>query len=82
MKKFITWTFVITIFVFLVDWGVMGVKIFDNNYDIVMEAYIGLICILIFLVSAIYKIFNNKCPHCGKLRLTSGEYCSYCGKKI
>ncbi len=82
MKKFMTLVHIITIIVLIVDWGVMGVKILDNNYDIMVEAYIGLACILIIFMCALYKIFRNKCPYCSKMQLTNGKYCSFCGKNI
>lgn len=81
-EKMIPWIYFITIIVFVIDWAVMGLKIFTNDYDILVEAYIGCVCFIILLVCAVYKIFSNKCPYCGKLRLSGGDYCSYCGKKI
>ena len=74
--------FVIAIIVFIIDWSVMGIKLFDNNYDITTEAYIGLACWGVMIVCGLYRVFANKCPHCGKTKLTNGDYCSYCGKKV
>lgn len=82
MKKIIFWIFMIAIIVFAIDWGVVGIKLLDGDYDIIAQAYIGFACILIMFACAVYKIISNKCPYCGKTRLTNGEYCSYCGKKI
>lgn len=82
MKKIMSWVFFITLVVFVIDWTIMGLKIFDNDYNITPEAYIGFACILILLVCAVYKIFSSKCPYCKKPRLTNGKYCSYCGKEI
>ena len=45
-------------------------------------AYIGAICWGVILVCIVCRAFSNKCPHCGKLKQTSGKYCSYCGKEI
>ncbi|MBQ8555930.1 MAG: hypothetical protein IJ438_08665 [Clostridia bacterium] len=82
MKKVMTWAAVIASIAALLSWGVMGVKIFDGDYETAVEAHIMLVSILILLVCAVYKLINSKCPHCGKLRLTSGKYCSHCGKEI
>lgn len=85
MKKATTWIIVVTLLAFVIAWGVMGIKLLDGNYDITIEAYIGLISIIIFFVSVCIKRFSNskiKCPHCGKLRWDEGKYCSYCGKEI
>ena len=68
--------------ILLIDWSVVGLKLLDNNYDVIVEAYIGLVCIIIFSTCIIYKTFSDRCPHCGKLRLMNGKYCSYCGKEI
>ena len=57
-------------------------KIFDGNYDIVAEGCVALIFLLISCVCNIYRAFSNRCPHCGKIRLSNGKYCSHCGKEI
>lgn len=82
MKKVVPWIFGISLLVFVIDWAVMGMKIFSNDYQITLEAYIGLVCVVLMALCSIYKIFTQKCPHCGKLRLSPGPFCSYCGKKI
>ncbi len=82
MKKIMSWTLVISIIVFMIDWGVVGLKLLNGDYDITVGAYIGLVCILVIWISVFYRIFSDKCPHCGKVRLSNGEYCSYCGKKV
>ena len=82
MRKFVTWSLAIAFIVFLIDWGIMGLKLLDNNYNITIEAYIGFACWIIIFASIFCRIFTNKCPYCGKLRITNGVYCSYCGKKI
>jgi len=82
MKKFITGLYILAIVTFLIDWGVMGLKIFDGNYDITVEAYIGLACFVTIIAYPFYRLLTNKCPYCGKVRMTNGKYCSYCGKEI
>lgn len=82
MKKITTGALAIAFIVFIIDWGVMGVKLLNGNYEIITEAYIGAACWGVMLVSAPCKLFTNKCPHCGKVMLTNGKYCPHCGKKI
>lgn len=80
MKKIAIWLAIISFTVFLFAWGSMGLKIFDNDYNITVEAYVGLISIIVCLGSIIY--LRGRCPHCGKLRVSFGKYCPYCGKEI
>lgn len=82
MKKAVTWGLVISYIILFIAMGVMGIKIFDGNYDIVAECYIALIFLLISCACNIYRAFSNRCPHCGKIRLSNGKYCSHCGKEI
>ena len=82
MKKIAIWVFVVSLVVFLIVWGVMGIKIFTHDYDITALAYIGGACIpFIFGSLAVFKAIGAKCPHCGKIRLENGVYCPHCGKK-
>ena len=82
MKKIAKWLAVISIIVFAIDWGVMGLKLLDNDYLITAEAYIGLISLVIFSVCILYVKFTNRCPYCGKAKQSFGKYCPYCGKEI
>ncbi|MBE6891190.1 MAG: hypothetical protein E7481_04085 [Ruminococcaceae bacterium] len=82
MRKFMTWLYVASLILFFIDWGIVGVKIFNGNYDIEAFVYVGGVLIVVMIVCYLYRLFSNKCPHCGKLRLSNGDYCSYCGKKI
>ncbi len=77
-----TWLYVASLILFFIDWGIVGVKIFNGNYDIEAFVYVGGVLIVVMIVCYLYRLFSNKCPHCGKLRLSNGDYCSYCGKKI
>ena len=82
MKKAVSWIFVITMAVLVIDWGIMGLKIFNNDYNITVEAYIALFCFVMLFICVIYKIISrSRCRHCGNIRWTDGEYCSYCGNK-
>ncbi len=82
MRKVANWALVIAFVIFLIDWAIMGIKLLDNNYNITVEAYIGLVCFIVIVVSIFVRAFTNKCPYCGKIRVTEGAYCSYCGKEI
>lgn len=82
MRKVANWTLGIAFIIALIDWGIMGLKLFDNDYNITVEAHISLVCFIVIFVSIFIKSFTDRCPHCGKIRATKGEYCSYCGKEI
>ena len=38
MKKITTWVLVIAFIIFVIDWGVIGLKLLDGNYDITTGA--------------------------------------------
>ena len=83
-KKIAVCVFIFSLIVFLIAWGVMGLKIFArHDYDITALAYVGAACLpFIFGSLLVFRFIDEKCPHCGKLRTSSGEYCPHCGKKI
>lgn len=81
-KKIAWWVFAAALVVFLIDWGVMGIRIFTNDYDIIPLAYLGAVCLpLIFGSLVVIRWSGLSCPHCGKTSLSSGAYCPHCGKK-
>ena len=82
MRKVANWLLGIFFAIFLIDWGIMGIKLLDNDYNITVEAHIGLVCFIVIIFSVLLRSFTDRCPHCGKIRLTKGPYCSYCGKEI
>lgn len=82
MKRIASWLAVISIIVFIIAWGLVGLKILDNNYDFVTEAYIAYGSLAIFFPALICLRFANRCPHCGKTKQTFGKYCPYCCEKI
>lgn len=82
MKKTATWVLVIAFIVFLIDWGIMGIKLLDNDYNIILEAYIGFVCWVLIIISIFVRAITDRCPRCGKVRITKGVFCSYCGEKI
>ena len=82
MKKAAIWLAVISIIVFVIDWGIVGLKLLDSNYDITLGAYIGLVSIVVFFVCTLYIRCTNRCPHCGKINQSFGKYCPCCGKEI
>ena len=57
---------VITLILFLIDLGVMGLQLLNGNYDVLTAAYIAAACWIIMLVCAVVKLFSSRCPHCGK----------------
>ena len=83
MKKVAIWTLVISIIVFAITWGIIGVKLLDSNFNFMTEAYIAYGSFGIFFISLIYLKWGKlRCPYCGKVRMSSGKYCSHCGKEI
>lgn len=82
MKRIVKWLTVISIVVFIVAWGIMGIKILNNDYLITTQAYVGLISIVVFFACVMYGKFANRCPHCGKPKQFVGRYCPYCGKEL
>ena len=82
MKKIAKGLAVISIIVFVIAWCIMGVKLLDHNYLITIEAYIGLVSLVVLGVCAIYIKITDRCPHCGKTKQSFGKYCPYCGKEI
>ena len=81
MKKVDTWLLLISLLIFVIG-GVIGLKLFDGNYDIIIEAYIGLICLVTMLICILIRSFSTKCPYCGKMRVSNGRYCPHCGKEL
>ena len=82
MKKVAKWLAVISIVIFVIAWGIMGLKLLDNNYLITTETYIGLFSLVFFFVCILCVKITNRCPHCGKTKQSFGKYCPYCGKEI
>lgn len=82
MKKVLTWVASIAFVILLINWAVLGIKLFSGNYDVLMEAYIGAACFPVFLICIVTRKFSEKCPYCGKNITFRGAYCPYCGKKL
>ena len=82
MKRAVNWLLFAAILVMVITWGVVGLSIANGDYEAVTPgAYIVLVCLIVSLAGILYKRFNDKCPHCGKVYTGRGEYCSHCGKK-
>lgn len=45
MKKIAAWGLAAALVLFILDWGVLGVKLLGGSYDVLPEAYIGAICL-------------------------------------
>ena len=65
MKKTATWVLVIAFIVFLIDWGIMGIKLIDNDYNIILEAYIGFVCWVLIIISIFVRAITDRCHRCG-----------------
>lgn len=82
MKKLIPWLYGIAVTIFVIDWGAMGVKLLNGDYEIKAGAYVGLACLIVMALCAVYRVCCNRCPHCGKVLLSGGRCCAHCGKEI
>ena len=82
MKKAAKWLTIISIVVFIIAWGIMGVKLLNNDYHITIEAYTGLISLVVLCICVVYIKLANRCPHCGKTISSFGPYCPHCGKEV
>lgn len=82
MKKVRSWIIIIASVIGVAVWAVMGLKLYDGNYEIRAEAYTMLACLIVIAACAISRMFTDKCPYCGKLRVSNGKYCPHCGKEI
>lgn len=82
MKKIAKWLAAISLAVFVIDWGVMGLKLLDSDYAITAEAYVGLVSFVAFFVCILCVKLQSRCPYCGKWRQSFGKYCPDCGKEI
>ena len=60
MKKILKWSLVILFVVLLIDLGIIGIKIFSHDYDVIPESYIGYVCFLMLAVCGILMLFFYK----------------------
>ena len=49
MKKTMFTIFIVALIIFVIDWGIMGIKLLDHNYEVMTETYIGLVCWIIMI---------------------------------
>lgn len=84
MKKVATWIIAISVIALTIILTVMGIGVYEMDENTIRTtAYISIPFFVLLLGGLIYiKWGTAKCPYCGKLRLTNGKYCSYCGKEI
>lgn len=66
MRKTAKWLAAIALAVFAVDWGCVGIKLLNGNYDVTAGARIGGIAFAVFFVCVLYVKCTNLCPHCGR----------------
>ena len=81
VKRIVKWIKTATSVIWLVAWGIVGLKLIEHNYDYMAEIYIAIVCGVILLACVVYKLFSNRCPYCGRPKESNGLYCPYCGKK-
>ena len=81
MKKTVLWISIAASVIVFIDLAVMGIKLFNGNYSIKAEAVITLLSLAALFICNIIRIFSHKCPYCGKLLVTNGNFCPHRGKK-
>ncbi len=81
-RRLVTWVTVGALIVFMLDWGMMGLKLFDRNFDILTEACVGLVCAVVAIAGFIILRFSRVCPNCGKNVVAKGSCCPHCGQKL
>lgn len=59
MKKARPWIAAISFLIAVVAWGIMGLKLYDGDYNITIEAHITEACIIVLLVCVISKVFTD-----------------------
>ena len=37
---------------------------------------------VVILICTLSRVFTDRCPHCGKIRVSKGSFCPYCGKNL
>lgn len=82
MKKVRPWIFVISFLIAVISWGVIGLKLYDGDYNITVEAYTMMACLVVILLCTLSRFFTDKCSYCGKLRVSNGIFCPHCGKEL
>ena len=69
IKKVLTWIILAALLIFIIDWSVIGIMIFNGNYDFTVGAYILAVCFVIMLAGLLIKtlVYDFKiCPGCNK----------------
>ena len=83
MKKVLFWVFITSAVVALISGGIVGINIFNHDYDRIAVNYIFVFSTIVMFASGVpYKLLKAKCPHCGKIRWLNETFCPYCGKEI
>lgn len=82
MKKAVKWIINAVWIIFIMDWGIFGIRLLDHNYSAATAAYIGLACLLLIAVYRVSMRSAARCPHCGKMQMVNGKCCPHCGKEV
>lgn len=82
MKKATIYIYWIAVGVTFIAFAIMGIKLLDNNYDFMAEAYVGAASSFVMFICSLIRVFGNRCTHCGKTITDNSRYCPFCGKEI
>ena len=81
-KKAVNWVQAIALVAFVVDLCFIAGEWLQSDCERLTAGCIGAACWFIVLICVFCKIRMNRCPHCGKVVETRGDYCPYCGEKV
>ena len=59
MKKYWKMAVIVAVCVFVIDWMIMGIKLIDNDHNILVEAYVAGGCWLIVMSNAVYTAVHR-----------------------
>ena len=81
-KKAVNWVQAMALVAFVVDLCFIAGEWLQSDCERLTAGCIGAACWFIVLICVFCKIRMNRCPHCGKVVETRGDYCPYCGEKV
>lgn len=81
-KKAVNWVQAIALVAFGVDLCFIAGEWLQSDCERLTAGCIGAACWFIVLICVFCKMRMNRCPHCGEVVETRGDYCPYCGEKV
>lgn len=82
MKRVLPWVFLCALATGVITWGIIGLRIADDEYDILPLVWTSVGAFAVVFICLIYRRLSNRCLHCGRVLISPGNYCPYCGKQV